>query len=175
MGDLEGKVAIITGAAGGQGAAAARRYVAEGARVVLADVNDESGKALAVELGEAAYYRHLDVSSEDDWTGVVDEAVRQLGKIDILVNNAGILFFSALVDTTLEQYERVIRINQIGTFLGMRSVIKPMTANGGGSIINTSSIEGLAAVPMLTAYSSSKFAIRGMTKVAAMELGEKGI
>ncbi|MGZ4518535.1 MAG: SDR family NAD(P)-dependent oxidoreductase, partial [Mycobacteriaceae bacterium] len=83
MGDLEGKVAIITGAAGGQGAAAARRYVAEGARVVLADVNDESGKALAVELGEAAYYRHLDVSSEDDWTGVVDEAVRQLGKIDI--------------------------------------------------------------------------------------------
>jgi 3alpha(or 20beta)-hydroxysteroid dehydrogenase len=175
MGDLEGKVAIITGAAGGQGAAAARRYVAEGARVVIADVNDESGKALAVELGEAAYYRHLDVSSEDDWTGVVDEAVRELGKIDILVNNAGILFFSALVDTTLEQYERVIRINQIGTFLGMRSVIKPMTANGGGSIINTSSIEGLAAVPMLTAYSSSKFAIRGMTKVAAMELGEKGI
>ena len=175
MGDLEGKVAIITGAAGGQGAAAARRYVAEGARGVIADVNDESGKALAVELGEAAYYRHLDVSSEDDWTGVVDEAVRELGKIDILVNNAGILFFSALVDTTLEQYERVIRINQIGTFLGMRSVIKPMTANGGGSIINTSSIEGLAAVPMLTAYSSSKFAIRGMTKVAAMELGEKGI
>ncbi len=175
VGDLAGKVAIITGASGGQGAAAARRFVEEGARVVIADVDDENGKALAVELGAAAYYRHLDVSNEVDWTAVVEEAVAGLGKVDILVNNAGILYFSALADTTLAQYERVIRINQIGTFLGMRSVVKPMIAAGGGSIINTSSIEGLAAVPMLTAYSSSKFAIRGMTKVAALELGEKGI
>lgn len=175
MGDLDGKVAIITGGAAGQGAAAARRFVEEGARVIIADIADEQGKALAAELGEAVYYRRLDVSSEEDWTAVVDEVVQNLGGVDVLVNNAGILFFSALADTTLAQYERVIRINQIGTFLGMRSVVKPMIAGGGGSIINTSSIEGLAAVPMLTAYSSSKFAIRGMTKVAAMELGPQGI
>ena len=175
MGDLDGKVAIITGGSAGQGAAAARRFVQEGARVVVADIDDEPGKALAVELGESACYRHLDVSSEDDWKTVVDEVVQNYGTVDVLVNNAGILFFSALADTTLEQYERVIRINQIGTFLGMRAVVKPMIAAGGGSIINTSSIEGLAAVPMLTAYSSSKFAIRGMTKVAAMELGPQGI
>ncbi len=175
MGDLDGKVAIITGGSAGQGAAAARRFVEEGARVVIADIADEQGKALAVELGESACYRHLDVSSEADWKTVVDEVVQNHGKVDILVNNAGILFFSALADTTLEQYERVIRINQIGTFLGMRAVVKPMIAAGGGSIINTSSIEGLAAVPMLTAYSSSKFAIRGMTKVAAVELGPQGI
>ena len=175
MGDLDGKVAIITGGSAGQGAAAARRFVEEGALVVIADIADEQGKALAVELGESACYRHLDVSTEDDWKTVVDEVVQNHGKVDILVNNAGILFFSALADTTLEQYERVIRINQIGTFLGMRAVVKPMIAAGGGSIINTSSIEGLAAVPMLTAYSSSKFAIRGMTKVAAVELGPQGV
>jgi 3alpha(or 20beta)-hydroxysteroid dehydrogenase len=170
---LAGKVAIITGAARGQGAAAARRFVAEGARVLIADVADEAGKALADELGPAAVYQHLDVGSEDDWVDAV-RAARELGRVNVLVNNAGVLHFSELADTSLADYERVIRVNQIGTFLGMREVIPAMAA-GGGSIINVSSVEGLAGLPLLVAYSASKFAVRGMTKVAAMELGKQGI
>ena len=169
MGRLEGKVALITGAARGQGAAAARRYVEEGARVIIADVNDDQGKALADELGAAASYRHLDVSSEAQW----QELAADLERLDVLVNNAGILHFSPLAKTTLADYERVIRINQVGCFLGMRTAVPLMS--GGGSIVNVSSVEGLAAMPMLVAYSASKFAIRGMTKVAAMELGKLGI
>ena len=168
MNRLAGKVALITGAARGQGAAAARAFVAEGATVVLADVLDDEGKALADELG--ADYRHLDVSEEDDWATVVAET-----RFTVLVNNAGILHFAALTDTTLADYERVVRVNQIGCFLGMRAVVPGMIAAGGGSIVNTSSIEGLAAAPLLVAYTASKFAIRGMTKAAAMELGGKGI
>ncbi|HEV2784402.1 MAG TPA: glucose 1-dehydrogenase [Actinophytocola sp.] len=170
MSRLAGKRALITGAARGQGAAAARRFVAEGARVIIADVLDDEGKALADELGEPAEFRHLDVSQEDEWGAVVGDE-----QITVLVNNAGILHFAPLADTSLADYERVIRINQIGTFLGMRAVIPGMITAGGGSIINTSSIEGLAAAPTLVAYTASKFAIRGMTKVAALELGSKGI
>lgn len=170
---LTGKVAIITGAARGQGAAAARRFVEEGARVLIADVADEAGKALADELGPDAVYQHLDVSSEDDWVDAV-RAAGELGRVEVLVNNAGVLHFSELADTSLADYERVIRVNQIGTFLGMREVI-PAMSDGGGSIINVSSVEGLGGMPLLVAYSASKFAIRGMTKVAAMELGKRGI
>jgi 3alpha(or 20beta)-hydroxysteroid dehydrogenase len=175
MGALDGKVAIITGAARGQGAAAARLFVAQGARVVVADVLDDVGKELADSLGDAAIYRHLDVSSEDDWKSVVDEAIDTLGGVDILVNNAGILRFAALPDMPLEDYMRVVNVNQVGTFLGMRAVSKPMMAAGKGSIVNISSVEGLAGMPYLTAYTSTKFAIRGMTKVAALELGPHGI
>jgi 3alpha(or 20beta)-hydroxysteroid dehydrogenase len=173
MAELDGKVAIITGAARGQGAAAARRFVEEGARVVIADVNDESGKELAQELGSAALYRHLDVAAEDEWSAVVGEAVESLGGLDVLVNNAGVLHFSQLVDTTLADYERVIRINQIGCFLGMRAAARAM--DRGGSIVNVSSVEGIAGMPLVVAYTASKFAIRGMTKVAALELGPRGI
>jgi 3alpha(or 20beta)-hydroxysteroid dehydrogenase len=175
MGSLDGKVAIITGAARGQGAAAARLFVAQGARVVIGDVLDDLGKELADSLGEAALYRHLDVSSEDDWKTVVGEAVEGLGGVHVLVNNAGILRFIGLAETTLDDYLRIVNINQVGTFLGMREVAKPMMAAGGGSIVNISSIEGLAGMPYLTAYTSTKFAIRGMTKVAALELGPHGI
>ena len=176
MGLLDGKIAIITGAARGQGAAAARLFVEEGARVVIGDVLDDVGKELAESLGEAAIYRHLDVSCEDDWASVVDEAVESLGGVDVLVNNAGILRFAALPDMPLEDYLRVVNINQVGTFLGMRAVSKAMIAAGnGGSIVNISSVEGLAGMPYLTAYTSTKFAIRGMTKVAALELGPHGI
>lgn len=174
MGRLSGKVAMITGAAGGQGAAAARRFVAEGARVVVADVLDDDGKVLAEELGDAARYQHLDVSSEQDWAEAVRVAHESFGKLDVLVNNAGVLQFSAFEDTSLADYERVIRVNQFGTFLGIRSVI-PSMSDGGGSIVNVSSVEGLAGMPYLAAYTSSKFAIRGMTKVAALELGDRGI
>jgi len=169
-GRLDGKIALITGAARGQGAAAARRFVAEGARVIIADINDDAGKALADELGDAADYRHLDVGSEDEWAQVTGE----LDRLDVLVNNAGVLHFSPLPKTTLADYERVIRINQIGTFLGMRAAV-PLMQGHGGSIVNVSSVEGLAAMPLLVAYSASKFAIRGMTKVAAVELGRKNI
>ena len=175
MGCLEGKVAIVTGAARGQGAAAARLFVAEGARVVIGDVLDDLGKELAESLGDAALYRHLDVSSEDDWRAVVDETVQTLGGVDVLVNNAGILRFAALPDMPLEDYMRIVNINQVGTFLGMKTVAKPMIAAGRGSIVNISSVEGLAGMPYLTAYTSTKFAIRGMTKVAALELGPMGI
>jgi 3alpha(or 20beta)-hydroxysteroid dehydrogenase len=175
MGCLDGRIAIVTGAARGQGAAAARLFVAEGARVVIGDVLDDLGKELAESLGAAATYRHLDVSSEDDWRAVVDEAVETLGGVDVLVNNAGILRFAALPDMPLEDYMRVVNVNQVGTFLGMRAVSKPMIAAGRGSIVNISSVEGLAGMPYLTAYTSTKFAIRGMTKVAALELGPNGI
>lgn len=170
---LSGKVALITGAARGQGAAAARRFVAEGARVMLTDVLDDQGKDLAAELG--AEYCHLDVSSEEGWAEAVSHTVETFGDISVLVNNAGILHFSALADTTLADYQRVIGVNQVGTFLGMRAVVESMTRAGGGSIVNVSSVEGLAGMPYLVAYTASKFAIRGMTKVAAMELGRHGI
>jgi 3alpha(or 20beta)-hydroxysteroid dehydrogenase len=169
MARLSGKVALVTGASSGQGAAAARRFVAEGARVVLADVADEAGKALADELG--AQYVHLDVSQEDDWAAALDAH----GPFTVLVNNAGVLHFAPLHETKLADYERVIRVNQVGTFLGMRAVVPGMVEAGGGSIINVSSVEGLAAAPLLTAYTASKFAIRGMTKVAALELASKGV
>jgi 3alpha(or 20beta)-hydroxysteroid dehydrogenase len=173
MGRLSGKVALITGAAGGQGAAAARRFVEEDARVVLADVRDEEGKALADELG--AHFLHLDVSDEDGWTAAVAETADVYEHPNVLVNNAGVLHFARLQDTKLADYLRVIQINQVGTFLGMRTVVRGMVKAGGGSIINVSSIEGLRAAPLLTAYTASKFAIRGMTKVAALELAGKGV
>jgi len=174
-GRLEGKVAIVTGGARGQGAAAGRRFVAEGARVLLGDIRDDEGKALADELGEAATYRRLDVGDEDAWQDAVAEVERRYGRLDVLVNNAGVLFFAPVADTALADYERVVRINQIGTFLGMKTAVPAMRRAGGGSIVNISSVEGLGGMPMLTAYAATKFAIRGMTKVAAMELGPEGI
>jgi 3alpha(or 20beta)-hydroxysteroid dehydrogenase len=173
MGRLTGKTALITGAARGQGAAAARRFVAEGAQVVIADILDDAGKQLADEIG--AVYQHLDVSDEAQWGEAVVRTLAEYGRLNVLVNNAGVLHFSQLEETSLADYERVIRINQVGCFLGMRSVVKPMREAGGGSIVNLSSVEGLAATPMLMAYAASKFAIRGMTKVAALELGKDGI
>jgi 3alpha(or 20beta)-hydroxysteroid dehydrogenase len=167
---LRGKVALITGGARGQGAAAARRFAAEGATVLITDVLD--GKELAGEIG-ATFVQH-DVGSEEDWLRVAGVLREQHGRLDVLVNNAGLLHFSALADTTLADYERIIRVNQIGTFLGMRTAI-PLMRDGGGSIVNISSVEGLGGMPFLVAYASSKFAIRGMTKVAAMELGQHGI
>ncbi|ASR37460.1 3-alpha-hydroxysteroid dehydrogenase [Prauserella marina] len=175
MGRLAGKVALITGAARGQGAAAARRFAEEGASVLLADINDEEGKALAEELGDKTAYHHLDVSDEDEWASAVEHAVSEFGTLNVLLNNAGVLHFSELGSTKLADYERVIKINQVGAFLGMRSVVEPMTTAGGGSVINVSSVEGLAGMPFLVAYTASKFAIRGMTKVAALELGDRGI
>jgi 3alpha(or 20beta)-hydroxysteroid dehydrogenase len=172
---LDGKVAIITGAARGQGAAAARRFVEEGARVTIADIRDELGKELADDLGAAAIYQHLDVTSEEDWAAAVEATGQAFGHANVLVNNAGILRFGSIVDTTMADYELLVRVNQTGTFLGMRAVVPAMTEAGGGSIINVSSVEGLAGSPYLTAYAATKFAVRGMTKCAALELGKHNI
>lgn len=175
MGKLDGKVALITGASAGMGAADARLFAAEGAIVVLTDVADEAGKDVANEIGEKAAYLHLDVSQEEEWAEVIGLATEQFGPPTILVNNAGILKFGPLAGTTLDDYLQVIRVNQVGVFLGMRAVIDGMISAGGGSIINVSSIEGMFGGPGLTAYTASKFAVRGMTKVAAVELGSFGI
>lgn len=173
MAGLRGKVAIITGAAGGQGAAAARRLVADGARVLLGDVADEEGRALAAELGADARFRHLDVTDEAGWDGAVAAAEDAFGPVDVLVNNAGVLHLAPLAETEPADFERVVRVNQFGAFLGMRAVQRSM--RDGGSIINVSSVEGLAGMAGSIAYSASKFAVRGMTKVAALELGHRGI
>lgn len=174
MGRLDGKVAIITGAARGQGEAEARLFVEEGARVVMGDILDEAGEAVAAELGDAAAYLHMDIRYEADWGRAVAKAA-EFGPLNVLINNAAVTHFASIGDTTLEDYERVVSINQTGTFLGMRAVIEPMKAAGGGSIVNVSSIDGLQAKNGLVAYAATKWAIRGMTKVAAIELGRHGI
>jgi 3alpha(or 20beta)-hydroxysteroid dehydrogenase len=174
MGRLDGKVAIITGAARGQGECEARLFAKEGAQVVLGDILDAEGEAVAKDIGEAATYAHLDVRSEEDWSNAV-AAAQTFGPLTVLVNNAAITHFASVVDTTLEDYNRVISINQVGTFLGLRAVFHPMKEAGIGSIINVSSIDGLQAKNGLVAYASSKWAIRGMTKVAAIEFGRHNI
>ncbi|HET6952254.1 MAG TPA: glucose 1-dehydrogenase [Acidimicrobiales bacterium] len=175
MGRLDGKVAIITGAARGQGAAEARLFAAEGARVLLADVLDDDGAAVAAEIGDAALYTHLDVTDEDQWAAAVALAEERFGPVTVLVNNAGILMFQALHKTSLEDFDRVMRVNVHGVFLGMKAVTPPMTRAGGGSIVNISSTAGLQGLPYLGAYVASKWAVRGLTKTAAIDLGHKGI
>jgi 3alpha(or 20beta)-hydroxysteroid dehydrogenase len=175
MGSLDGKVAIITGASRGTGEATARLFVAEGARVLLGDVLDEPGARVAKSLGDAARFAHLDVRSEEDWLRAVRSVEDVFGGLDVLVNNAGVLHIGALEDTSVADFERVVRVNQLGTFLGMRSVIDPMRRAGRGSIVNISSIDGLSAKNGVLAYASTKWAVRGMTRVAALELGRFGI
>jgi 3alpha(or 20beta)-hydroxysteroid dehydrogenase len=174
-GRVEGKVAIVTGGSRGMGAAHVRTLVAEGARVVIADVLDEPGAALAAELPEATRYIHLDVTDEAEWDRVVAFAVKEFGTVDILVNNAGISKTFPLIDFPMDAWNAVIAVNLTGSFLGMRAVAPVMTAAGRGSIINVSSIEGIQAVAEHHAYVASKFAIRGITKSAAIELGASGI
>ncbi len=176
MGTLDGKVAIVSGAARGQGAAEAMLFVERGAKVMICDILDDEGAALAKEIGDSAAYMRLDVTSESDWKEVVSATVEKFGKVNVLVNNAGIITpVKETGDTTLDEYNKVIQVNQVGVFLGMREVIDPMKQAGGGSIINISSIDGLTGMYGATAYCASKFAVRGMTKVAALELGKYGI
>ncbi len=173
---LDGKVALITGASRGQGAAEARLFAAEGAAAVLiADVLDEPGRHLAGEIGGRARYMHLDVSDAGDWAGAVSRVVEEFGRVDVLVNNAAIHHLRSIEDETPEEFERIIAVNLKGTFLGIRAVIAPMRAAGGGSIVNVSSLAGLRPVPFHAAYGSSKFGVTGLTQIAAMELGHHGI
>jgi 3alpha(or 20beta)-hydroxysteroid dehydrogenase len=175
MGKLDGKVALVTGAARGQGEAEARVFALEGAKVVLGDVLDDLGERVAKEIGENAVYRHLDVTSQDDWDGAVDTATSVFGQLNVLVNNAGILKVGLIESMSREDYMAIINVNQVGCFLGMQTAVPALRAAGGGSIINTSSTNGLIGLPGLGAYTASKFAVRGMTKCAAMELGRHGI
>lgn len=175
MGRLDGKVAIITGGARGQGAAEARLFAAEGARVLVADVLDDEGRAVAGEIGEAAAYVHLDVGDEAQWQAAVATAEERFGPVSVLVNNAGILLFQALDKTEVADFERVLRVNVVGVFLGMKAVTPSMERAGGGAIVNISSTAGLTGLPFLGAYTASKWAVRGLTKTAAMDLGRKGI
>lgn len=172
MGRVSGKVAVVTGAARGIGEAIARLLVAEGASVVLTDIG-EDGEALAAELGERALFIRQDVGLDDDWRKVIDAAEEAFGPVSVLVNNAGIgsPLGSDIALITEETYRRIVETNQVGTFLGMRNVLPSMRKAGGGSIVNISSVSGLVGRANSVAYSASKFAVRGMTKVAAVEFG----
>jgi len=176
-GELAGRVALISGGARerGQGAAEGRLLAAHGATVILADVLDDEGERTAGGI-DGAEYAHLDVTSEADWQRVVDDAVARHGRLDIVVNNAGIAAMAQLVNATTEDWNRTIAINQTGVFFGMRAGARAMIAAGnGGSIINISSIAGLDGLFGSMAYGASKWAVRGMTKIAAKELGRHRI
>ena len=175
MGRLDGKVAFVTGGARGQGLEAAKVFVREGARVVLGDLLDAEGKDAANSIGDDAHYVHLDVTNEEDWRTAISEAEQRYGDIAALLNSAGILKFGKIAEQPLADYMSVVNVNQVGVFLGMRAVFESMKRAGGGSIINVSSVEGLRGSVGLAAYTASKFAVRGMTKVAAGEFGKYGI
>ena len=175
MGRTAGKVALISGGARGMGAAHARLLVAEGAKVVIGDILDDEGAAVANELGDAARYVHLDVTSPEQWKAAVSTATEEFGLLNVLVNNAGIVALGPLKSFDLEKWQNVIDVNLKGTFLGMRAAVEPMIAAGGGSIINISSIEGLRGAPFVHPYVASKWAVRGLTKSAALELAPHNI
>ena len=172
MSRLDGKVALVTGAARGTGEVIARLFAEEGARVVLADVLDSQGETVAHEIGEGASFQHLDVGSENDWKDGVVAVLERFGRLDVLVNNAALLHLASVEETSVEDLQRLIRVNQIGPFLGMRAAVPALRDAGGGSIVNVSSIDGLRGANGVFAYASTKWALRGMTKVAAVEFGK---
>jgi 3alpha(or 20beta)-hydroxysteroid dehydrogenase len=174
MNRLTGKIILISGGARGQGAAEARLFVAEGAKVVIGDVLEAEGQKLAAELGDAAVFVRQDVTREDDWTKATDAAAA-FGGLHGLVNNAGIYQPKTLMETDVALFERHMRVNQLGCFLGMKAVVPLMERSGGGSIVNISSVAGLRGSPGAIAYSATKWALRGMTKAAAIDLAPRKI
>lgn len=168
---LQDRFAIVTGGASGIGAATVRLFASEGARVLIADIDGNAGERLAMDIGPSVIYRHLDVARQADWECCMDE----FGKVDILVNNAGTGTGGSVVDEPLEGHRRTLDVNVTGVWLGMRAVLPAMIKQGSGSIINISSIDGLVGVAQLTTYSASKFAVTGMTKSVALEVGPKGV
>jgi 3alpha(or 20beta)-hydroxysteroid dehydrogenase len=175
MGKLQDKVAIVTGGARGMGEATSRIFAAEGAHVIITDVLDREGEKLAGELGDAASFHHHDVTDEEAWRSVVANTRRRWGRIDVLVNNAGVVLFRTILDTEKSEFEKVISINLVGTFLGIKNVAPVMIEQKKGSIINVSSVDGMKGCNALGAYAASKWGVRGLTKVAAMELGFQGV
>jgi len=175
---LSGKVAVITGASQGMGASHARCFVAEGAKVVLSDVNEPDGAKLAAELGPSALFVKHDVTRKSDWDTLIRQAQERFGRINVLVNNAGIIgALSSTIDLAEHEYQRVCAINQTAVFLGMQAVIPGMLQSGGGSIVNISSVAGMVAIygSPNVAYVASKFAVRGMSKQVAVEYGDRNI
>ncbi len=175
MGRVDGKVALISGGARGMGASHARLLVAEGAKVVIGDILADEGRAIADQLGSAAHYVHLDVTNPDQWAAAAAAAVGEFGKLDILVNNAGIINYGPLKTFDLTKWRQALDVNVTGTLLGIQAVIDPMIAAGGGSIVNISSIEGLRGAAWVHGYVTSKWAVRGLTKSAALELAPHNI
>ena len=177
MGRVDDKVALITGGAraGGMGAAGARMLIAEGAKVVIGDILDDDGAALAAELGDSARYVHLDVTSAEDWKAAVDTAVQTFGTLNVLVNNAGIVQVAPLKTADITRWQKVLDVNLTGAMRGIQAVIEPMIAAGGGSIINISSIEGMRGATWAHSYVASKWGLRGLTKSAALELAPEKI
>ncbi|MGK2908268.1 MAG: SDR family NAD(P)-dependent oxidoreductase [Sphingobium sp.] len=174
-GKLEGRVAVITGGARGQGEATARIFAEEGAKVVIADMLEADGQAVAQSIGEAAFFHTLDVSEEDQWEALSKAVTDHFGAPDILINNAGVVHPAGILDLTKDDFERVLRINLVGAWLGIKTLSPAMIARGRGSIVNICSTSGLWGMNGLTAYSASKWALRGISKTAAMELGHKGV
>jgi 3alpha(or 20beta)-hydroxysteroid dehydrogenase len=172
---LEGKISLVTGAARGTGAAIARRFVAEGARVVLVDVLDERGRAQAEELGESARFVHLDVTDEEGWSRVVDEIAAREGALHVLVNNAAVLHLATIDATSTAAFEQVMRVNVLGPFLGIRTCLPLLRASGAGAVVNVGSIDSVQGASLTGAYSASKFALRGLTKVVALENKKRGV
>ena len=175
---LAGKVAVVSGGARGMGASHVRTLVAEGAKVVFGDILDDEGKAVAAELGpnsDAVRYVHLDVTKAEQWESAVATAISEFGGVDVLVNNAGILNIGSIEDYDIAEWHKILDVNLTGVFLGIRAVVKPMKDAGRGSIINISSIEGMAGTIACHGYTASKFAVRGLTKSVALELGPSGI
>jgi 3alpha(or 20beta)-hydroxysteroid dehydrogenase len=175
-GRLQGKNIIVVGGTSGMGAAQVRRFVQEGAKVLVANRDATRGSAFIKEFGDAAIFVQLDVSSEQGWGNVIDSAETFFaGRIDGLVNNAGVLVEQSLEETSLEMFRRLVDIMQVGAFLGMRAVAPSMRRAGGGSIITVSSTAGIVGYPNLLAYTTTKFAVRGMTKAAALDLASANI
>ncbi len=172
---MAGRVALVTGGARGMGAAEVRRLVAEGAAVVIADVLDAEGEALATELGDKVVYQHLDVTDEAGWEAVAKLAKDTFGPVTALVNNAGIVLQAPIDQTTAEDFRKVLDVNVTGVFLGIKAIVPQMVEAGGGAIVNISSAAGLVGMPQLSAYCASKWGVRGMTKAAALDLGHRGI
>jgi len=172
---LEGKIALVTGSARGTGAAIARRFAAEGARVVVADVLDDRGQAVAAELGAAGRFVHLDVTDEDAWVRVVDDIGANEGALHVLVNNAAVLHLATIDATTTEAFERVMRVNVLGPFLGVRACLPMLRESGAGAVVNVGSIDSTQGAALTGAYTASKFALRGFTKVVALENAKRGV
>lgn len=172
---LDRKIALVTGAARGTGAAIARRFVAEGAEVVLVDVLDEPGRATADELGAAARFVHLDVTDERGWVALVADIAGREGALDVLVNNAAVLHLATIDATATDAFEHVHRVNVLGPFLGIRTCLPLLRASGAGSIVNIGSIDSVQGAALTGAYTTSKFALRGLTKVVAIENRKRGV
>ena len=175
MSRLEGKIAIITGGARGTGEQTARLFADEGAKVVIGDVLEEEGRATAADIGDSARFVRLDVTDTESWKACVDETTSAFGLPNVLVNNAGLLHMEAFVDIDPARYEALWRVNLFGPFLGSQAVAKSMQRAGGGSIVNVASVDGLSAKNGLGAYVPTKWGLRGLTRVAALELGQMGI